>query len=280
LVVFFAVVLLAAAFLPVPRCAGVAFFGEVAFWTRPTVRFTAEAIFLPARPVVPFAGVDLAVLFAAAVRLAAALFAGLLRAVVAFAVVRLVAGAVDFFAGAVLRAVVVLRAAVDFAAGLVFAVVFFAVDFFAAVVPVFFAEVTLDLLVAVADFAAGLVFFAVPAFFAVPVFFAAGLVFFAAGLVFFAAPAFFAAGLVFFAVPARLVAGFAAVVEVRLAALVDLVEVALDEVPVLDARRVAGRVVALVPTTISFSSLRTFCGFVPFGDNGVSRIRPRYGRTD
>ena len=172
-----------------------------------------------------------------------------------------------------MRAVVVLRAAVDFAAGLVFAVDFFAVDFFAAVVPVFFAEVTLDLLVAVADFAAGLVFFAVPAFFAVPVFFAAGLVFFAA-------PAFFAAGLVFFAVPARLVAGFAAVVEVRLAALVDLVEVALDEVPVLDARRVAGRVVALVPTTISFSSLRTFCGFVPFGDNGVSRIRPRYGRTD
>ena len=216
--VFFAVFLLAAAFLPVPRCAGVAFFGEVAFSTRPPVRFTAEAIFLSARPVVPFAGVDFAVLFAADVRLPAALVAVVFLAVVDFAVVRLVAvavAAVAFFAGAVLRAVVVLRA------GLVF---------FAAVV----------VLVAV-DF------------------FAAGLVFLAAG---FLAAGFLAA-----------VADFAAVVEVRSAAPVDRADVALDEVPVLDARRAAGRVVALVPTTMSFSSLRTFRGFVSFGDSGVSGIR-------
>ena len=221
LVVFFAVFRVAAAFLAVPRWAGVAFFGEVARCTRPAVRFVAAATFFPARPVVPLVGVDLvavvvAVVFAAVLLPAVAVFlAGLvLRAV-----------AVVFLAGVVLRVV-----AVAFLAGLVLRAV------------------------AVVLRAAGLVFFA-PAFFAVGlVLRAVGLVFFVAG--FFAAVAdafradvFFAAGLVFFA--------------------------AVFVVAVLDARRVAGRVAALVPATMAFSSLRTFNRFVPYGDSGVSGIRPR-----
>ncbi|WP_148083486.1 hypothetical protein [Micromonospora sp. Llam0] len=206
---------MAAAFLAVPRWAGVAFLGEVARCTRPAVRFVAAATFFPARPVVPLAGVDLvglvvAVLFAAVLLPAVAvLFAGLV----------FLAGLVFVAAGLVLRAVVVVR------------------------------------------FAAGLLLLAA-------VFFAVGLVLRAVGLVFFVAGAFAVADAF------RADVFFAAELVLRAAGLV--LPAAVFVVAVLDARRVAGRVAALVPATMAFSSSRTFSGFVPHGDNGVSGIRPRW----
>gem|GEM_PF-1998818 len=224
LVVFFAVLRVAAAFLAVPRWAGVAFLGEVARCTRPAVRFVAAATFFPARPVVPLAGVDLVAVVVAVV----------------FAAVLLPAVAV-FFAGLVFLAGLV------FAAGLVLR----------AVAVAFLAGVVLRA-VAVVLRAAGLVFLAAA-------FFAVGLVLRAVGLVFFVAGFFAAVADVF-----RADVFFAAGLVLRAAVFV---------VAVLDARRVAGRVAALVPATMTFSSLRTFNGFVPYGDNGVSGPRPRYGRT-
>ncbi|MDG4765089.1 hypothetical protein O7632_13430 [Solwaraspora sp. WMMD406] len=249
LVVFFAVVLLAAAFLPVPFWAGVAFFGEVARWTRPTVRFTAAAIFLPARPVVPLAGVDFAAVSADADVRVVGFLAGVAFVVVVFLAV-VAFFVVTFLAGAVLRAVVVLPADVVLLAGVLLRVG----ALFAATV-----------LLAPVVFAA-LVFFAVLAFAAVLVFLA--VLAFAAVLVFFAVLGFPAAFR--FAAPA---------VEVRVAVPVDRADVDLADEPVLDARRAAGRVVALLPATISVSFLRTFYGFVSFGDNGVSRVGPRYDPT-